>query len=90
MSASNGTLPDAAVEYTITVAAAVVPTVPGTPGAPGTPGVPPLVTVAAVGAQAPELAATGTELLPMVALSGALLALGALLLVRSARSRDAQ
>jgi len=90
VSASNGTLPDAAVEYTITVAAAVVPTVPGTPGAPGTPGVPPLVTVAAVGAQAPELAATGTELLPMVALSGALLALGAVLLVRSARSRDAQ
>jgi len=84
VSAGNGTPPDAAVEYTITVAP---PTVPGTPG---TPGLPPVVTVAAVGAGAPELAATGTELLPMVALSGALLALGAGLLVRSARSRDAQ
>jgi hypothetical protein len=75
VTASNGALPDAAVEYTITVAP------------PTAPGVPPVVTVAAVGANAPELAATGTELLPMVALSGALLALGVALLVRSARSR---
>jgi len=83
VTASNGTLPNAAAVYEVEVSPAAVVVTPETPGAPGVPGTPgtPGAPVAAL------LAATGTDMLPLVALGGGLLGFGVLLMVFRTVSR---